>query len=71
MRYFEQQRHDFIAQRIQKPGFINRSDIMQKFGVSTPTASHDLTKFQDLHPGQMVYDATAKRYQRVNGEAKT
>ena len=63
MRWFEQQRVEWIEETVRIFGFINREHIMKKFGVSTPQASYDLRKFQELHPGLIKYNRATKRYE--------
>jgi len=65
MRYFEKQRHEFIAEFIKFHGKINRADIMQKFGISMPQASTDLSKFQKANPKAIKYNTRTKQYERV------
>lgn len=43
-------------------GGVNRSDITQRFGVSVPQASNDLTLYQKLAPANLRYDSSEKRY---------
>jgi hypothetical protein len=43
-------------------GGINRSDITDRFGVSIPQASKDLTLYATKAPGNLLYDKSAKRY---------
>lgn len=62
MRWFEQQRMNWIAETLHVFGFINRAHLVRKFGVSLPQASMDLQKFQDLRPGAMDYDTSKKCY---------
>lgn len=62
MRWYEQQRLDWIAETLRIFGSINRDHLIRKFGVSKPQASADLATFQRLHPGVIVYDTTLKRY---------
>lgn len=62
MRWFEQQRINYIAETLRALGYINREHLIQKFGISTPQASHDLTVFQRIHPNAIKYDRSAKRY---------
>lgn len=56
------QRLEFIEFRLFWEGSINRADIRECFGVSTPQASKDLTLYQERAPGNMEYDTRAKRY---------
>lgn len=61
-RWFEQQRMEWIAETLRVFGFINRSHLERKFGISTPQASKDLNAYQRAHPGAVWYDAQRKRY---------
>ncbi len=63
MRWAEEQRMKFIARRLAAQGFINRSHITGKFGVSVPQASLDLRKYLQHNPGSMIYSVTTKRYE--------
>ncbi len=62
MRWGVEQRLEFIEFRLFWEGTINRADIIECFGVSTPQASKDLAMYQDRAPGNVVYDPRAKRY---------
>jgi WYL domain len=62
VRWGVEQRLEFIEFRLFWEGTINRADIIDCFGVSTPQASKDLARYQDRAPGNMLYDARAKRY---------
>lgn len=56
------QRFEFLEWRIFWVGRVNRSDIEERFGVSTPQASLDLRAYQEVQPGNIEYDATKKAY---------
>lgn len=58
---------EFIEFRLFWEGGVNRSDIMEMFGVSVQQASKDLTLYQEQAPGNAVYDKSGKRY--VVGES--
>jgi predicted DNA-binding transcriptional regulator YafY len=62
VRWGVEQRLEFIEFRLFWEGTINRADIIECFGVSTPQASKDLSLYQARAPGNMLYDARAKRY---------
>lgn len=62
MRWGVEQRLEFIEFRLFWEGTINRADIIECFGVSTPQASKDLSLYQARAPGNMLYNASAKRY---------
>lgn len=62
IRWGVEQRLEFIEFRLFWEGGINRSDIMDYFGVSVPQASKDLSQYQERAPGNMEYDKREKRY---------
>ncbi len=57
-----ERRLEFIEFRLFWEGGVNRSDIIEKFGVSVPQASKDLTLYQERAPLNIIYDKSAKRY---------
>jgi len=57
-----EQRLEFIEFRLYWEGGVNRSDIIEVFGVSVPQASKDLTLYQERAPENAIYDKSAKRY---------
>ncbi len=61
-RWGAEQRLEFIEFRVFWEGGVNRSDITDRFGVSVPQASNDLSKYRELAPSNLVYDSSAKRY---------
>lgn len=61
-RWGAERRLEFIEFRAYWEGGVNRSDITERFGVSVPQASNDLTDYRDVAPNNLVYDASAKRY---------
>jgi predicted DNA-binding transcriptional regulator YafY len=62
LRWGVERRLEFIEFRLLWEGGVNRSDITERFGVSVPQASKDLTLYQDLAPKNMIYDRRQKRY---------
>ena len=62
MRWGLEQRLEFVDFRLFWEGGINRSDITDRFGVSIPQASKDLTLYATKAPGNLSYDKSAKRY---------
>jgi hypothetical protein len=62
MRWGVEQRLEFIEFRLFWEGSINRSDIIDAFGVSVPQASKDLSLYQERAPGNMDYDKRGRRY---------
>jgi hypothetical protein len=61
-RWGAEQRLEFIEFRAFWEGGVNRSDITERFGVSVPQASNDLTQYRELAPSNLLYDSSAKRY---------
>lgn len=43
-------------------GELNRAAICDYFGISVPQATKDLTKYQSVAPGNMLYSTTRKKY---------
>jgi hypothetical protein len=62
LRWGTEQRLEFIEFRLFWEGSVNRSDITERFGVSTPQASADLAQYQNLDPENIRYDTSEKRY---------
>lgn len=62
MRWGVEKRLEFIEFRLFWEGGINRADIMERFGVSMPQASKDLSLYEEKAPGNLVYDKRQKRY---------
>jgi hypothetical protein len=65
VRWGPAQRFEFIEWRVYWTGRINRKDIEDEFGVSTPQASLDLKTYQELAPTNIAYDATEKTYLKL------
>lgn len=42
---------------------VNRRDLVERFAISEQQASGDFTRYQELAPGNLVYDKSAKTYQ--------
>jgi hypothetical protein len=61
-RWGAEQRLEFIEFRLFWDGYVNRSDITDRFGVSTPQASADLARYREFAPENIKYDASGKRY---------
>ena len=62
LKWSVERRLEFIEFRLYWEGGINRADITDRFGVSVPQASKDLSLYQELAPGNMKYDKSEKRY---------
>jgi predicted DNA-binding transcriptional regulator YafY len=67
MRWGVEKRLEFIEFRLFWEGGINRADIMERFGVSVPQASKDLSLYEEKAPGNLVYDKRQKRYLAAPG----
>ena len=61
-RWGVERRLEFIEFVSYWEGTINRSHIMERFGVSAQQASSDLTAYQQIAPGNLRYDLSSKRY---------
>lgn len=61
-RWSVEQRLEFIDFRLFWEGRVNRSDLVEHFGVSIPQASSDLTHYQEVAKHNAVYDKTEKAY---------
>jgi WYL domain len=57
-----ERRLEFIEFRLYWEERINRGDLITFFNISVPQASADLTKYQELAPGNMLYDTRRKFY---------
>lgn len=62
VRHSVSRRLQFIEFRLFWEGQLNRSDLMNRFGISEPQASADLARYQELAPANLVYDKSLKRY---------
>lgn len=61
-RWGVERRLEFIEFRLFWEGGVNRSDIVDEFGVSVPQASKDLSLYQEHAPANIEYDRSKKRY---------
>jgi hypothetical protein len=64
LRWGVEQKLHFIEFRLFWEGHVNRSDLIDKFGVSPNQASGDLNRYIALAPDNMVYDKSGKTYVR-------
>lgn len=58
----QERRLQFIDFRLRWESRINRGDLSQHFGVSTPQASLDIARYLELAPGNLDYDRSSKTY---------
>ena len=61
-RWSVERRLEFIDFRLYWDGHVNRSDLVEHFGVSVPQASSDLSRYQEAAPQNVVYDKSGKAY---------
>lgn len=57
-----ERRLEFIDFRLQWDGRLNRSDLMEHFGISVPQASADIAAYAELAPHNLAYDRSARVY---------
>ena len=62
LRWGVTQRLEFIEFRLFWEGYVNRSDLMEQFGLSVNQASADLNRYIGIAPENMVYDKSARTY---------
>ena len=67
LRWGVEQRLEFIEFRLFWEGHVNRSDLMDHFGVSVNQASTDLNRYIGVAPDNMVYNKSARTYVRGPG----
>lgn len=58
----QERRLEFIDFRLQWEGRLNRSDLMEHFGISVPQASADIAAYSEIAPGNLAYDRSARVY---------
>lgn len=63
--YAVEARMRFIDFLLHEYGNVNRSAIVDFFGLSGPQASNDLGLYMEIAPGNMVYDMSVKSYLRT------
>lgn len=62
VKWSQERRLRFIDFRLQWEGRINRRDLTEFFNISVPQASGDLSRYDDLAPGNLRYDGTSRTY---------
>lgn len=62
--YAVQQRLRLIDFLLANYGKVNRSAVMDFFGISTPQASADFKEYMAIAPENMEYDSSARTYVR-------
>src|SRR5690606_5674603 len=61
-RWSQERRLEFIDYRLRWDGHLNRSDLIEFFGISVPQASLDIARYTELAPDNIRYDACARTY---------
>lgn len=61
-RWGPEKRLEFIDFRLRWDGRLNRSDISDFFGISTPQASLDIARYLEMAPLNAVYDRSERSY---------
>jgi predicted DNA-binding transcriptional regulator YafY len=61
-RWSQERRLEFIDFRLRWDGRLNRSDLMDFFGVSVPQASLDISRYTELAPHNLTYDRSSRVY---------
>lgn len=61
-RWVAEQRLEFIEFKLFWEGCLNRSDLIDYFGVSVPQASSDLGAYREIAGDNLTYNASLKRY---------
>jgi hypothetical protein len=59
----ERSRLEFIELVLYWRGWINRRDLVRKFGLSLPQATNDLVTYATLSEGGCVYNNRKRRYE--------
>ena len=59
-----EQRYQFIEFRLYWSGHINRSDLMEVFGISKQQASNDLASYIEGRKSNLTYDKSLRTYVR-------
>lgn len=62
LRWGAERRLEFIEFCIYWEGSLNRTEIMERFNVSTPQASSDISLYQKIVPENILYDSSLKKY---------
>lgn len=59
----QRQRLVFLEKVLYWRGWVNRRDLMQRFGISVPQSSNDMVAYLAMNPGACVYHTRRKRYE--------
>jgi hypothetical protein len=61
--YSARERLSFLERLAYWRGWVRRSDLVERFGVSVPQASADIAAYNKSNPRALRYDSSAKRYE--------
>lgn len=61
--YSARERLLFLERLAYWRGWVRRSDLVERFGVSVPQASADIAAYNRANPDALRYDSSAKRYE--------
>jgi hypothetical protein len=62
----QQERLFHIEFRLQFFGALNRTDIVEQFGIKEAAASRDIALYKQLAPNNVEYDSKAKKYIKLD-----
>lgn len=62
LRWGQNRRLEFLDFRLQFEGRFNRSDLTSFFGISTPQATTDISRYIERAPDNAVYDGSTRGY---------
>ena len=62
MTWGAERRLQFIDFRLRWEGRLNRTDLTEHFGLSTPQASLDIARYTELAPANLTYDRSSRTY---------
>lgn len=62
MTWFTEYRFAWIKESVEIFGYVNRTHIVKKFGITATQASTDIREVQARWPDLMEYDLSGKRY---------
>lgn len=65
MKYAIEQRLRLIDFLLSQYGNVNRSAIMDYFGIGEATATRDFAEYKKLCPGNMVYSGNDRTYYKM------
>lgn len=65
--YAVEQRLRFIELLLTDYGFFTRKTVVAFFGVSMASVSRDVELYQELAPGNVVYNGRTKAFQKMTG----